>query len=53
VELYIVVAHHTNIYELGHEIQSRVSRAIKDLVGMPVLAVNVHVEDVESAPVGE
>ena len=53
VELYIVVAHHTNIYELGHEIQSRVSRAIKDMVGMPVLAVNVHVEDVESAPVGE
>ncbi len=50
VELYIVVAHHVNIYELGQEVQSRVSRAIKDMVGMPVLAVNVHVEDVESAP---
>ena len=34
-------------------VKAHMSRAIKDMVGMPVLAVNVHVEDVESAPVGE
>lgn len=53
VNLYIVVGHDINIYELGRQIQTRVARAIKDMVGMPVLAVNVHVENVESAPVAE
>jgi len=37
---------------LGREIQAHVSRAITDMVGMPVLAVNVRVEDVESVPGG-
>ena len=50
VDLHIVAARKTSIYELGREIQAHVSRAITDMVGMPVLAVNVHVEDVESAP---
>lgn len=50
VDLAIVARRDVNLYELGREIQSRVSRAIKDMVGMPVLAVNVHVADVEIAP---
>lgn len=53
VDIFVIVAHEVNIYELGREIQARVSRAIKDMVGMPVLAVNVHVENVESAPADE
>ena len=52
VDLHVVVAQEVNLHELGREIQSRVSRAIKDMVGMPVLAVNVHVEDVQIAPRG-
>jgi uncharacterized alkaline shock family protein YloU len=52
VDLYIVVAQDVPIYELGRQLQARVARAIKDMVGMPVLAVNVHVEDVERAPAG-
>ena len=51
VDLFIVAAQRVNLYELGREIQVDVSRAIKDMVGMPVLAVNVHVEDVEMASV--
>jgi uncharacterized alkaline shock family protein YloU len=47
VDLFLVAAQDANLYELGREIQSRVSRAIKDMVGMPVLAVNVHIEDVD------
>ncbi len=47
VDLYIVAAKNVNLYELGREIQARVSRAIQELVGMPVLAVNVHIEDVD------
>jgi len=51
VDVFVIVAGDTNIYELGMQVQARVARAIKDMVGMPVLAVNVHVEDVEIAPV--
>ena len=50
VDIFVIMAHEVNIHETGREIQARVSRAIKDLVGMPVLAVNVHVENVESVP---
>jgi uncharacterized alkaline shock family protein YloU len=48
VDLYITAAKNVNLYELGREIQGRVSRAIQDMIGMPVLAVNVHIEDVET-----
>lgn len=49
VDLYIVAAQDANLYQVGREIQARVARAIKDMVGMPVLSVNVHIENVESA----
>jgi uncharacterized alkaline shock family protein YloU len=48
VDLYIVATSDVSMFDLGREIQSRVARAIKDMVGMPVLAVNVHVENVDS-----
>jgi len=48
VELYIVAASDVSMFDLGREIQARVARAIKDMVGMPVLAVNVHIENVDS-----
>jgi uncharacterized alkaline shock family protein YloU len=47
IDLAIVVAQDVNVLELGREIQSRVARAITEMVGMPVLAINVRVEDVE------
>ena len=53
VDLYIVAASDISLFELGREIQSRVARAIKDMVGMPVLAVNVHVENVDSRPAAD
>ena len=49
VDLYIEAAQRVNLHDLGREIQTEVSRAIREMVGMPVLAVNVHVEDVEMA----
>ncbi len=45
VDLYLVAKHDLNLYELGRQVQTRVARTI----GMPVLAVNVHIEEVESA----
>ena len=53
VDLFVIADSSTNLYDLGREIQAQVSRAIKEMVGMPVLAVNVHVEDVETVPSGE
>ena len=53
IDIHIVAISSVNLYALGMEIQTLVSRAIQDMVGMPVLAVNVHVQDVESAAVEE
>jgi len=46
VDVYVVAEKNVNLYDLGQEIQSAVARAIKDIVGMPVLSVTVHIEDV-------
>jgi uncharacterized alkaline shock family protein YloU len=46
VDVDIVAKRDVNLYELGREIQGQVSRAIKEMVGMPVLAVNVHIANV-------
>ncbi|MGD1993451.1 MAG: Asp23/Gls24 family envelope stress response protein [Anaerolineae bacterium] len=46
VELFIVAGQKQNLLKLGRQIQAEVSRAIQDIVGMPVETVNVHIEDV-------
>mgnify|MGYP000985479197 FL=1 len=46
VDLGIVADKDVNLYDLGLEIQTQVARAIKEMVGMPVLAVNVHIANV-------
>lgn len=50
VDLSLVAYSDTNLLEMGQAVQQQVSRAIQTLVGMPVLAVNVHIEDVIIAP---
>ena len=47
VDLYIIVEPGANMYSLGQTIQAEVTRAINDMVGVAVRAVNVHVQDVE------
>ncbi len=46
VDLYVVVEPSANMLALGREIQAKVTRAVVDMVGMPVREVNVHVQDV-------
>ncbi|MBN1179379.1 MAG: Asp23/Gls24 family envelope stress response protein [Anaerolineae bacterium] len=46
VDLYLVAEPGKNLLSLGRHIQTEVGRAISNLVGMPVKAVNVHIEDV-------
>lgn len=45
-DLYLVVLQDTNLREVSRSVQARVARAIEDIVGMDVAAVNIHIEDV-------
>lgn len=47
IDLYIVAMPNTQLLPLGQSLQHEIHRAISDVVGMPVRAVNVHVADVQ------
>lgn len=46
VDLYLVVESGYNMLALGRQVQAEVTRAIQEMVGLDVEAVNVHIEDV-------
>lgn len=46
-DLYVILCRDTNVREVGRAIQTRVSRAISEMVGMEVGKVNVHIEDID------
>jgi uncharacterized alkaline shock family protein YloU len=47
IELYIVLKKDFNVREVSRNIQTKVARAISEMVGMEVGHVNVHIEDIE------
>lgn len=47
VDVRIVVEHGTNMLQLSQKLQAKIARAIQDMVGMDVAAVNVFIQDVE------
>lgn len=47
VDLYVIVHSGVNMLETGRAVQTEVTRAIQDMVGMEVREVNVHIDDVE------
>jgi uncharacterized alkaline shock family protein YloU len=46
VDLYIIVEPDVNMRSVSQKIQEDVTRAIRDMVGMEVSAVNIHIHDV-------
>jgi uncharacterized alkaline shock family protein YloU len=46
VELHLLAGPDNSLLQLGRKVQYEVTRAIQQMVGMPVDAVNVHIEDV-------
>ena len=46
VEVHVVTDPEANMLNVGHQIQTEVTRAIQDIVGMKVISVDVHIEDV-------
>jgi uncharacterized alkaline shock family protein YloU len=53
VEVHVVAEPDVRLLRLGRQIQAEVRRAIQDLVGMDVEAVDVCIEDVAMRPNGE
>ena len=47
--IYVIMEPQVNVLDASREIQAAVTEAIDTLVGVPVEAVNVHVEDVAYA----
>ncbi len=46
-DLYIVVKEDVNIREVGRNVQQQVARAIQEMVGMDVVQLDVHIENIE------
>lgn len=50
LELYVIVKPGVSMRDVSREVQRSVTRSIQELVGMEVLTVNVHIEDVDFTP---
>ncbi|NMC52051.1 MAG: Asp23/Gls24 family envelope stress response protein [Chloroflexi bacterium] len=46
-DLYVILENDVNVRNVGRQIQSKVSRAISELVGMEIGKINVHIEDIK------
>ena len=46
-DLYVVVAHGTNMVAVGNQVQRAVTQAVNDMLGMGVRTVNVYIQGVE------
>jgi uncharacterized alkaline shock family protein YloU len=47
VDAYVVLMSNFNVRDVSREIQSRVSRAISEMVGMDVGSVTIHIMDID------
>jgi uncharacterized alkaline shock family protein YloU len=46
VDVYLSARRGVELLQMGRQLQSEITRAIEDIVGMKVREVNVHIEDV-------
>jgi uncharacterized alkaline shock family protein YloU len=47
IEIYVVLKNEFNVREVSRNMQTQVSRAISEMVGMEVGHVNIHIEDID------
>lgn len=50
VDVHIVAESSANMLKMGEALQTRITRAIEEMVGMPVAAVNVYIDSVILVP---
>ena len=53
IDLFVVAEPDVQMLPLGQLLQHEVSRAIQDVVGMPVKEINIHIDDVADRRAGE
>lgn len=46
-DIYLILDGNTNLREVSRNVQHQVTRAIQEMVGMDVVGVHVHIENVE------
>jgi uncharacterized alkaline shock family protein YloU len=46
-DIYVILSSDVNARDVSHSIQTKVARAISEMVGMEVGKVNIHIEDIE------
>lgn len=46
VDVYMIARRDVDLLQMGRSLQSQIVRAIQDIVGMEVLEVNIHIEDI-------
>ncbi len=46
-DIYVIVKEGVNIREVGRNVQQQVARAIQEMVGMDVVQLDVHIENIE------
>lgn len=46
VDVYLIARRDVDLLQMGRSLQSQVVRAIQHIVGMEVLEVNIHIEDI-------
>jgi uncharacterized alkaline shock family protein YloU len=49
VKIYVMTEPEANMLSVGRKIRAEVTRALQDMVGVDVMAVDVHIEDVAFA----
>ncbi len=49
-DIYVILKPDLNVRDVSHNIQTRVTRAISEMVGMEVGRVNIHIEDIDYVP---
>jgi uncharacterized alkaline shock family protein YloU len=47
VDLHLVLECDTNVRQVSRSVQTEVASAIENMVGMEILHINVHIEDIE------
>jgi uncharacterized alkaline shock family protein YloU len=53
MDLYLILKQDYNIRDVSRQVQHNVTRAISEMVGLPVGRVNIHVEDIDYLPAEE
>lgn len=53
VELHVIAATNSNLLKVGESLQNEVTRALEVMVGMPVVSVDVFIDDIVMQRAGQ